>query len=146
MEWHRDGFVISDERARLDLNRIRQLLAETYWAADRPVAVIETSLANSVGFGLFEATSQIGFARLVSDRATFAWLCDVVIDPAYRGQSLGKWLIECVLSHPAAQVSQQLLRTKDAQALYEGLGFRRQECLSRRPSGAEAWDVAPMSR
>lgn len=141
MEWHQDVFLITDDPGRLDLNRIRHLLAGTYWATDRPIGVIEKSIEGSVAFGLFAGPAQIGFARLVSDQATFAWLCDVVIDPEYRGQGLGKWLIECVLAHPAAQVSQQLLRTKDAQALYEGFGFSRQECLTRRPAGAEAWDA-----
>ena len=98
MEWRREEFLITDDPARLDLDRIRQLLAGTYWAINRPIGVIEKSIENSIAFGLFAGPLQIGFARLVSDQATLAWLCDVVIDPAYRGQGLGKWLIECVLT------------------------------------------------
>jgi GNAT superfamily N-acetyltransferase len=141
MDWTRANFVISDDPQRLNLARICQLLAGTYWAASRPAEVIEKSLQQSVSFGLYDGDRQIGFARLVTDQATFAWLCDVVIDPEYRGRKLGRWLIECVLSHPAAQVSQQLLRTKDAQLLYEEFGFRRQDCMTRRPTSAEAWDA-----
>jgi len=141
MEWTNGDYLISDDSTRLDLKRICQLLANTYWADRRSVEAIATSIEKSISFGVYHADRQIGFARIVTDHSTFAWICDVTIDPAYRGQALGKWLVQTVISHPAAQVSLQLLRTKDAQTLYEQAGFVRQECLTRRPNPADAWET-----
>src|SRR5580765_3306954 len=126
MEWTQNGFVISDDPARLDLDRIHQLLSTTYWADKRDRNTIAISIRNSIPFGVYHADRQIGFARIVTDHSTFAWFGDVIIDPDYRGQSLGKWLVQTLLSHSAAQVSLQLLRTKDAHSLYEQFGFARQ--------------------
>jgi GNAT superfamily N-acetyltransferase len=142
MEWVHSEFLISDDPTKLDLERIHQLLSATYWAGARGADLIATSIRNSVPLGLYHKDRQIGFARIVTDRATFAWICDVVIDPDYRGKALGKWLVETVIAHPAAQVSLQLLRTKDAHTLYEQNGFVRTECLTRRPNPAEAWETS----
>ena len=142
MEWTRGDYLISDEPAKLDFDRICHLLTPTYWARTRTPQMIATSIDNSVPLGLDHQNRQIGFARIVTDHATFAWICDVVIDPDYRGKDLGKWLVETVIAHPAAQVSLQLLRTKDAHTIYERNGFVRQECLTRRPNPADGWETA----
>ncbi len=142
MQWNRNDYLISDDPARLDLDRICQLFSSTYWANKRTRQTVAASITNSIPLGLYHHDRQIGFARIVTDRATFAWLCDVVIDPDYRGQELGKWLVETLVSHPAAQVPLQLLRTKDAHTLYEQNGFVRQECLTRRPNPNDAWETA----
>jgi hypothetical protein len=87
-EVKRDSFTISTDLERLDLDAICGFLARSYWADDRPRERIEHSLANSLGFGLYDGTKQIGLARVVTDYTTFAWLCDVFIDEAYRGRDL----------------------------------------------------------
>jgi len=123
-EVKRDTFTISTDPSRLDLDAICGFLARAYWASDRPRDRIERSLANSLAFGLYDGTKQIGLARVVTDYATFAWLCDVFIDEAYRGRDLGKWLMDSVLSHPDLQgLRRWLLATRDAQLLYSQFGF-----------------------
>lgn len=123
-EVNRDNFIISTDPSRLDVDVICGFLARSYWANDRPRERIERSLANSLVFGMYDGTQQIGLARVVTDYATFAWLCDVFIEEAYRGQSLGKWLMESVLSHPDLQgLRRLLLATRDAHKLYSQFGF-----------------------
>ena len=132
MEWQRDGYTLSDDPSRIDLDTTCRLLAGCYWAADRPRETIERSIHNSICCGLYRGAEQIGFARLVTDRATFAWVCDVVVDPDHRSAGLGKWLVECVISHPQVAGMLQLLKTRDAHGLYERFGFGREECMTRR--------------
>jgi GNAT superfamily N-acetyltransferase len=123
-EVKRDTFTISTDPSRLDLDAICGFLARAYWASDRPRDRIERSLANSLVFGMYEGTKQIGLARVVTDYATFAWLCDVFIDEDYRGKNLGKWLLDSVLSHPDLKgLRRFLLATRDAQGLYNQFGF-----------------------
>lgn len=124
MEYQRGNFVISDDNARLDLETICNFLARSYWANNRPREVIEKSLEHSLNFGVYDGPRQVGFARVVTDRATFAYLCDVFIDEEYRSQALGKWLMECVLAHPDVQTLRRfLLATRDAHGLYAQYGF-----------------------
>jgi GNAT superfamily N-acetyltransferase len=122
----RDGFVISTDPARLDLALIHDFLAHrSYWATGRPPDVVRRAVEHSLCFGLYEGERQAGFVRVVTDRATFAWLCDVFVLEAYRGRGLGKWLVGCVLAHPDLQgVRRLLLATRDAHGLYERHGFR----------------------
>jgi GNAT superfamily N-acetyltransferase len=121
----RGDFLISTARALLDLALIHDFLANrSYWATGRPVDVVRRSVDNSLCFGLYERGRQVGFARVVTDRATFAWLCDVFVLEEYRGHGLSKWLMECVMSHPALQgLRRVLLGTRDAHGLYERYGF-----------------------
>ena len=91
------------------------------------------AINGSLCFNLFEGDRQIGFARVVTDKATFAWICDVIIDPAHRGQGLGKWMVDCLVHHPKLQTRSQTLGTRDAHRLYTRFGFRRHEILRRRP-------------
>lgn len=126
MEWQRDDYRVSDDRSRLDLDVIHGFMAgESYWAAGIPRPVMARAMAHSLCFGLFAGERQVGFARVVTDRATFGYLCDVFVVAAHRGTGLGKWLVQCVLSHPDLQGLRRLcLLTRDAHALYEPFGFR----------------------
>lgn len=132
MEWHRETFRISDDQGEADLDFIVDGLHDTYWARSRPREIILQSLEHSVLLSLFHRDRQIGLARLVTDWVTFAWLCDVYLDPTYRGQGLGKWLIECAMAHPAGQTQLKLLATRDAHGLYEQYGFKRRQAMFRR--------------
>ncbi|KAF0995175.1 GNAT family N-acetyltransferase [Geobacillus sp. TFV-3] len=108
----------------MQLDRVCGFLARSYWAHGRSRETIVKSLNHSLCFSLFYGDRQIGIARVITDRATFAYLCDVFIDEAYRGQDLGKWLLSCVLAHPdVAAVRKVMLATKDAHGLYRQFGF-----------------------
>ncbi len=125
-EWRRDGYTISDDPSRLDFDAIHGFLSrESYWARGRGRERVERSVANSLPFGLYRADGrQVGFARAVTDRATFAWLADVFVVPEERGKGLSKWLVECALAHPELQnLRRWLLATRDAQGLYRRYGF-----------------------
>jgi GNAT superfamily N-acetyltransferase len=117
--------LISTDPGLLDVPLIYDFLANrSYWAKGRPLDVVRRSLDSSLCFGLYEQGRQVGFARVVTDRATFAWLCDVFVLEAYRGRGLAKWLMECVMSHPALQgLRRLLLATRDAHGLYQQYGF-----------------------
>lgn len=129
MKWNNNDYWITDDNDAVDIDYVHRTLNTTYWAADRPKEIVEKSIRNSVMLSLFNHHRQIGYARIVSDYATFAWLCDVYIDPEYRGQGLGAWLCKCYLEHPSSYVSINLLATKDAHALYEKFGFKPKECM-----------------
>src|SRR5687768_2997795 len=104
MEWHRDQFSISTDVGRLQIDVIQKFLAEeSYWARSRRPEQTQRAIENSICFGLYEGVMQIGFARVVSDKATFAYLGDVFVLDSYRGRGLGKWLMETVISHPELQ-------------------------------------------
>jgi GNAT superfamily N-acetyltransferase len=124
LEVQRDRFTISTDPARLDLDAICSFLARSYWASDRPRETTQRAVEHSLCFGVHEGEQQIGFARVVTDFATFAWLADVFIAEEYRGRGLGKWLVEVVLSHPELQsVPRWFLATRDAHELYGRFGF-----------------------
>ena len=118
-------YEISTDKARLDLEVIVRLLRTTYWAAQRPRDVIESSILHSLCFGLYWRGAQVGFARVVTDSATFAWICDVIIDEAHRGGGLGKRFVEEIVTHREIADVRQLLATRDAHTLYEKFGFER---------------------
>jgi GNAT superfamily N-acetyltransferase len=125
VEWARDSFVISTDRERLDLDVIHKFLSEeAYWSPGVPRERVERSIENSICFGLYHGTGQIGFARAVTDRASFAWLADVFVLPDHRRRGLGVWLVETVLSHPDLERLRIMLGTADAHSLYERYGFR----------------------
>ena len=124
MEYSRGNFTISDDPSRLDIDAVCDFLSRAYWADARPRSVVEISIKHSLNFGVFDGKRQIGFARVVSDHAVFAYLCDVFIHEEYRGQSLGKWMMECILSHPELQgLRRWCLLTRDAHSLYRQFGF-----------------------
>lgn len=124
LEWERDGYSISTDRSRLDLEAIHAYLSgESYWAEGRPHEVVERSVENSLCFGLYHGAEMVAFARVVTDYATFAWLCDVFVLETQRGKGLGKWLIETVVAHPGLQgLKLFILATRDAHGLYERYG------------------------
>ncbi|HZV76346.1 MAG TPA: GNAT family N-acetyltransferase [Candidatus Babeliales bacterium] len=122
----RDGFIISSDPGRFDFGAIERLLRSSYWAGERSRQVIELSIKNSLCFGLYRAGDgkQIGFTRVVTDSATFAWICDVIVDPAYRGRGLGSWMMGHVLSDPDLRcVRRWILATRDAHDFYAVHGF-----------------------
>jgi len=124
MEWTRAEFTVSDDAARRDRGVIERFLTQSYWAKNIPSATLDKSLRNSLCFALLEGNRQIGFARVVSDRATFAYLMDVFVLPEFRERGLAKWLLTCVLGHPELQgLRRWMLGTRDAHGLYSKLGF-----------------------
>ena len=135
MEWKNGSCRLSDDKSLLDLDAICRLLADTYWAAGRPRHIIQRTLETSVCLGLYRDGRQIGFCRAVTDGVTFSWLCDVVVEPGERGGGLGKWMVECLVQHPALQTRSQILATQDAHTLYERFGFERLEMMRRQPLG-----------
>ncbi len=123
-EYQKDSFVISTDPARLDIPLVFRFLSqEAYWAKNRTFEVVQKSIANSLNFGVYQGQQQVGFARIVTDYATFAWLCDVFILPEARGQGLSKWLVECIISHPDLRgLRRILLATSSAHSLYRKYG------------------------
>lgn len=122
----RDTFTVSDDVLRLDLDATHAYLTRSYWATGVPREIVMRSIRGSLCLGLYEDDTQIGFARAVTDRATFAYICDVYVLEAYRGRGLGVWLMECLLDHPDLQgLRRWLLTTQDAHGLYENAGFVR---------------------
>ncbi len=136
MNFEREGFFISTEPELLDLDFICHGLNRTYWAKNRPREVIAETIRNSVCFGVYDKNSrkQVGFARVVTDKATFSWLCDVFIAEEHRKKGLGTWLLSCVTTHPFVKNSVSLLGTHEAHGLYEKFGYVRSEQMKRLPS------------
>lgn len=123
-EWKRDEYTISTNRERLDLNVIHGFLTQSYWAAGVPVEIVKRSIENSLPFGLYDNDRQIGFARVITDYATFAYLADVFVLEDARGAGLGKWLVAAIISHPELQgLRRWMLATRDAHGLYRTVRF-----------------------
>jgi GNAT superfamily N-acetyltransferase len=124
-EWKQGEFTISTDRNRLQIDEIQRFLAEeSYWAKERTREQTETAIKNSLCFGVYQGENQIGFARVVSDFATFAYLGDVYILENHRGVGLSKWLLEVIVNYPQLQnLRRWILATKDAHKLYEKYEF-----------------------
>ena len=120
-EWRRGEYLISTDRSRLNLGIIHDFLSTSYWAAGVPEDVVRRSVENSLVFGVYRGEEQVGFARVVTDYATFAYLADVFVLEAHRGRGVGKWLIEVVLS--LRGLRRWMLATGDAHELYRKYGF-----------------------
>lgn len=121
-----DGYTVSTDPSRLDLDRVYTWLStDAYWARDRPRDVVERGFATSLPFGVYRPDGvQVAVARVVTDSATFAWLCDVYVERAERGRGLGSWLVKTVRDELAARgVHRILLATLDAHGVYAKLGF-----------------------
>jgi GNAT superfamily N-acetyltransferase len=117
-------YSISTDPARLDTDAIHAFLSRSFWAENIPKDLVRKSIANSLCFGLFDEGSQVGFARVITDRATYAYLCDVYVLESHRGRGLGKWLIDAVMRHPDLQNLRRFqLVTRDAHGLYAPYGF-----------------------
>jgi N-acetylglutamate synthase-like GNAT family acetyltransferase len=131
LQWTKGDFIISDEVALIDINTVSQLLVTTYWASTRTRETIENSIKNSISFGVYHNSNQIGFARVVSDKAVFSWVLDVVIEEKYRNKGIGKWLIECILAHPEIKNTKFALATLDAHDFYKQFNFKDNQCMTR---------------
>jgi len=130
MEITKGKYVLTDDKSRIDTEFVVKSLHNTYWAEKRTEDVILKSIENSIFISLFEEERQIGFARIVTDYSTFAWIADVYIDPDTRGNNLGKFLVENTVNHEAIKdLRLRLLKTKDAHGLYEKYGFKIDECM-----------------
>ena len=122
--WEWGEYTISTEKSRLDVDVIHGFLTNSYWAAGIPRAVVERSIEHSLPFGVYHGTRQVGFARVITDYTTFAYIGDVFVIEEYRGRSLSKWLMEVVVKHPDLQgLRRWLLLTRDAHGLYKKVGF-----------------------
>jgi len=123
--WARGDYLISTDRSRLNIELIHEVLSTTtYWAVGRKREVVERSIENSLPFGIYKGHTQVGFARVVTDYATFAWIADVFVVPEHRARGLSKWLMEIILSHPNLQGFRRwVLATRDAHSLYAQFGF-----------------------
>ena len=123
---HPAGYALSTDPARLDITAIHRWLSEeSYWARHIPYPTVERAIAHSLNFGLYAPDGrQAGFARVISDYTTFAWLCDVFVLPAHRGHGLSKWLVQQMLAYPDLQnLRRHLLATFDAHTLYQRFGY-----------------------
>ncbi|MRI32937.1 GNAT family N-acetyltransferase [Endozoicomonas sp. OPT23] len=126
MDWYNNNFSISSDKSRLNLSVIHAYLSkDAYWCQGVPEATVTKAIQNSLCFGIYQKNEQVGFARLVTDKATFAYLADVFVLPDFQGQGLSKWLMECILEHPDLQGLRRIaLMTGDAHGLYERYGFK----------------------
>jgi GNAT superfamily N-acetyltransferase len=118
-------YEITCDRSRLDIASIHSFLAESYWSPGVPRSVVQRAIQNSLCFGIFQADKQVGFARIITDKATFAYLADVYVLPEHRGQGLSLRLMEQIVQHPDLQgLRRMMLATRDAHSLYEKFGFK----------------------
>jgi GNAT superfamily N-acetyltransferase len=123
-EWIRGHYRVSTDPRRLDVDVIHRFLTRSYWAEGIPRPLVERSIQNSLCFGVYDDDRQVGFARVVTDRATYAYVADVFVLEEYRSRGLSKWLLECVLAHPDLQgLRRWQLSTRDAHGLYARYGF-----------------------
>ena len=119
------GYEITTDPARLDVAAIHAYLSEAYWSPGIPRGVIERAVANSICFGVLHDGAQVGFARVVTDKATFAYLADVYVLQEHRGRGLARRIMEAVIGHPDLQgLRRMLLATRDAHGLYTRFGFK----------------------
>ncbi len=124
-EWKRENLLVSTDTARLDAEAVHAFLSRAYWCAGIPRETVSRALRHSLCFGLYDGKQQVGLARVITDHATFAYLCDVYVLESHRGRGLGKWLIECVMAHPSIPGLRRFnLATRDAHSLYARHGFK----------------------
>ncbi|ASS68415.1 MULTISPECIES: GNAT family N-acetyltransferase [unclassified Paenibacillus] len=135
MERIHDGlpYRISDSKEELQPDVVIALLRSSYWAGERSEEMLRKSWEQSLCFGVYSADGlQVGFMRVITDGATFSWLCDVIVHPEHRGQGLGKWMMAVAVELPPISHTSIYLNTRDAHGLYEKYGFMRQEMMVRR--------------
>jgi GNAT superfamily N-acetyltransferase len=124
-EQRRGEFLVSTDPRRLDLHGVHHFLTNCYWAEGIPLEVVERSVKHALCFGIYDGSgAQVGFARVVSDFSTVAYLGDVFVLESHRGRGLGKWMMECIMQHPALEgMRRWILVTRDAHGLYKQFGF-----------------------
>lgn len=134
-----NGYRISSNQSEMDVESIHKFISQTYWAKDIPIETLKKAIDNSLCFGVFNSEgSQVGFARMITDLATYAYLADVYVLDAHRGKGLSKWLMQEVMSHPDLQgLRRMTLATLDAHGLYEKFGFSD---LAKPETFMENWD------
>lgn len=124
MEWTKDDFLITTDKKKIDALYVHQFLSKSYWAADIPIEIVQRSIEGSLCFSVVYLNHQVGFARVITDQATFAYLADVFIDENFRGKGLSKWLLEVIMAYPTLQgLRRFMLATRDAHGLYKQFGF-----------------------
>ncbi len=123
-EWTRGDFTISTDKERLDIAAVHDYLTRSYWAEGIPLEIVRRSITHSLVFGIYTSARQIGFARVITDRATYAYIGDVFVLEEFQSRGLGKWMMEVILSHPDLQgLRRWALATRDAHGLYRQFGF-----------------------
>ena len=124
-EWRKNSYLVSTDREKLDVKAIHRYLTRSTWAKGINLDTVATSIENSLNFGIYHHDTQIGFARLITDFATFAYLCDVYVLEEYQGEGLGRWMMECLHNHPLfEQLCRIMLFTTTAPWLYEKFGYQ----------------------
>jgi len=124
-QYQRGTYTVSTDPGRLDAVAVHAFLTTSYWATDIPLELVERSLSGSLCFGLYTPEGQVGLVRVITDKATFAYMSDVYVLPEHRGQGLGRWLVDCVMQSPQLQgLRRWMLVTLDAHGLYEQVGFQ----------------------
>ena len=137
-EWRRDEYCITTDPARVDLDAVHAFLSRSYWADGITKDLVQRSIEQSIPFSLFVGDRLAAFARVVTDRATVAYLGDVFVVPEFRGRRLAVWLMECISAHPELQgLRRWILLTRDAHSLYEKSGFTSLRAPER---WMERWD------
>jgi GNAT superfamily N-acetyltransferase len=120
----RGEYVVSTDRSRIDVAAVHAFLSNTYWSPGVPEDVIRRAIAGSICFGIYHGSDQVGFARVITDRATYAYLSDVYVLESHRGRGLSRWMMEVIMSHPDLQGLRRFsLSTRDAHGLYKKFGF-----------------------
>ncbi len=130
IQYEKGNFLISTDKSKFNIQAIQDELEKTYWAKGISQETIAKSIENSLCYGVYENETQIGFARVITDYCTFAYLSDVYVDNSYQKKGIATWLMECILQHPDLQnLRRFLLLTRDAHNLYKKFGFKRPENL-----------------
>lgn len=125
-EWKRDEYTVSTDPKRLQLDVIHEFLRSSYWAEGIPREIVERAVGNSLCYGVYHGDDQVGFGRLVTDHATFAYVADVFVLPEHRSRGLAKWLARCMVETPGLEgLRRWLLATRDAHAVYRSVGFEQ---------------------
>lgn len=125
-QWRRDGYLLTTDPDAIDIGAVHAFLEQSYWAQGIPLEVVRESMAHSLSFGLLHEQQLVGFARVITDYATFAYVGDVFVLPEFRGQGLATWMMTCIVSHPQLQgLRRWCLATRDAHQLYARVGFER---------------------
>lgn len=120
----KNEFTISTNKCKIDVDYVHEFLSNSYWSPGVPLKTVKRAMENSLCFGVYNNNKQVGYARIITDHATFAYMADVFIDEKFRGKGLGKWLVEVIMTHPGLQgLRRIMLATKDAHKLYEQCGF-----------------------
>jgi len=138
MLWERGDFLITSDQNRVDIDALHAMLSQTYWAKDRSRDAVAKSVENSLSFSVFKGDEQVGFVRAITDGITYAVILDMIIREDFRGQGLGKWLVQCIGEHPEVVPLRQVLWTVDADEFYRQSGF---EEMSKLKFMARSWKM-----